>query len=124
MKKIILLVIVMSINIASDFKDVRVLEHIDSKSEMNKYMKSISKDLGVKCSHCHNMNNKSENTPEKDIAREMILLTKHINQMLNNKENDITLEDMNVGSKKKNSSVVVTCWTCHKGNLNVENIRP
>ena len=124
MKKIILLVIVMSINIASDFKDVRVLEHIDSKSEMNKYMKSISKDLGVKCSHCHNMNNKSENTPEKDIAREMILLTKHINEMLNNKENDITLEDMNVGSKKKNSSVVVTCWTCHKGNLNVENIRP
>ena len=124
MKKNILLVIVMSINIASDFKDVRVLEHIDSKSEMNKYMKSISKDLGVKCSHCHNMNNKSENTPEKDIAREMILLTKHINQMLNNKENDITLEDMNVGSKKKNSSVVVTCWTCHKGNLNVENIRP
>ncbi len=124
MKKIILLVIVMSINIANDFKDVRVLEHIDSKSEMNKYMKSISKDLGVKCSHCHNMNNKSENTPEKDIAREMILLTKHINQMLNNKENDITLEDMNVGSKKKNSSVVVTCWTCHKGNLNVENIRP
>jgi len=124
MKKIILLVIVMSINIASDFKDVRVLEHIDSKSEMNKYMKSISKDLGVKCSHCHNMNNKSENTPEKDIAREMILLTKHINQMLNNNENDITLEDMNVGSKKKNSSVVVTCWTCHKGNLNVENIRP
>ena len=87
-------------------------------------MKSISKDLGVKCSHCHNMNNKSENTPEKDIAREMILLTKHINQMLNNNENDITLEDMNVGSKKKNSSVVVTCWTCHKGNLNVENIRP
>ena len=124
MKKIILLVIVMSINIGSDFKDVRVLEHIDSKSEMNKYMKSISKDLGVKCSHCHNMNNKSENTPEKDIAREMILLTKHINQMLNNNENDITLEDMNVGSKKKNSSVVVTCWTCHKGNLNVENIRP
>ena len=124
MKKIILLVIVMSINIANDFKDVRVLEHIDSKSEMNKYMKSISKDLGVKCSHCHNMNNKSENTPEKDIAREMILLTMHINQMLNNKENDITLEDMNVGSKKKNSSVVVTCWTCHKGNLNVENIRP
>ena len=124
MKKNILLIIVMSINIASDFKDVRVLEHIDSKSEMNKYMKSISKDLGVKCSHCHNMNNKSENTPEKDIAREMILLTKHINEMLNNKENDITLEDMNVGSKKKNSSVVVTCWTCHKGNLNVENIRP
>lgn len=124
MKKNILLIIVMSINIASDFKDVRVLEHIDSKSEMNKYMKSISKDLGVKCSHCHNMNNKSENTPEKDIAREMILLTKHINQMLNNNENDITLEDMNVGSKKKNSSVVVTCWTCHKGNLNVENIRP
>ncbi len=124
MKKNILLIIVMSINIASDFKDVRVLEHIDSKSEMNKYMKSISKDLGVKCSHCHNMNNKSENTPEKDIAREMILLTQHINKMLNNKENDITLEDMNVGSKKKNSSVVVTCWTCHKGNLNVENIRP
>ena len=44
----------------SHFKNLQVLD-INSKSEMRKYMKSISKDLGIKCSHCHNMDDKSLN---------------------------------------------------------------
>ena len=44
--------------IPSDFENVNVLD-ITSKTELKKYMKSISKDLGVKCKFCHNMNDKS-----------------------------------------------------------------
>ena len=41
----------------SEFKNVKVLD-IQSRSEMKTYMKSIAKDLGIKCSHCHNMDDK------------------------------------------------------------------
>ena len=64
-----------------EFKNVQVLE-INSKSEMRAYMKSIAKDLGVKCSHCHNMDDKSLDNPVKNKAREMIILTRQINDFL------------------------------------------
>ena len=49
--KVILLV---SLSFSSTFENVKVLD-IESRSAMKKYMKSISKDLGVKCSYCHDM---------------------------------------------------------------------
>jgi len=108
--KVILLV---SVAFSSTFENVKVL-NIESRSEMKKYMKSISKDLGVKCSYCHDMDDKSLDNPVKDIAREMIILTRQINSYLN---------DINKNEEEK-SVVSVTCWTCHKGNLHVEEERP
>ena len=96
----------------SEFKNVTVLD-ITSKSEMRKYMKSISKDLGVKCSYCHNMDDKSLDTPEKDITREMIKLTRYLNDLLNNEKEDTT-----------NHATYVTCWTCHYGKTQPASIRP
>ena len=49
-----------------DFKNLKVLD-IKSKSKMKKYMKEISKDLGVKCSHCHDLDDKSIDNDEKEI---------------------------------------------------------
>ena len=99
--------------IADDFINVKVLD-IQSRSKMKKYMKSISKDLGVKCSYCHDMDDKSLDTEHKEIAREMIILTRQINSYLN---------DINKNEEEK-SVVSVTCWTCHKGHPEVEEERP
>jgi len=96
----------------SEFKNVKVLD-ITSKSELRKYMKSISKDLGVKCSYCHDMDDKSLDTPEKDITREMIKLTRYLNDLLNNEQEDTT-----------NHAIYVTCWTCHYGKTQPASIRP
>ena len=97
---------------ADTFKNVQILD-IESRSQMKKYMKSISKDLGVKCSYCHDMDNKSLDTPEKDITREMIKLTNYLNSLLNNQFTDST-----------STKTFITCWTCHYGSLHPSNKRP
>ena len=93
------------------FKNVKVLE-IKSRTELKKYMQSISKDLGVKCSYCHDMDDKSIDTPLKDITREMIKLTKYLNDILNVEIPDTT-----------HHKTFVTCWTCHHGKTMPENTR-
>tara|TARA_B100001758_G_C18359112_1_gene584576 strand:+ start:1187 stop:1531 length:345 start_codon:yes stop_codon:yes gene_type:complete len=110
---LISIILLISFITASPFENVTVLD-IESRSEMKKYMKSISKDLGVKCSYCHDMDDKSLDNPIKDISREMIILTRQINTYLNE-----------INKNEENKSVVtVTCWTCHKGNPHVEEERP
>ena len=97
---------------SDDLKNIQVLD-ITSNREMKKYMKSITKDLGAKCKSCHIMDDKSLDTPAKEIAREMILLTRRINEFL------LTIENP---AEEKISPV--TCWTCHKGSFEVEHTRP
>ena len=110
---LIRVILLLSFSFSSTFENVKILD-IESRSEMKKYMKSISKDLGVKCSYCHDMDDKSLDNPVKDTAREMILLTRQINSYLN---------DINNNDKEK-SVVSITCWTCHKGHPGVEEERP
>jgi len=110
--KLFIYIILFSLIFSDDLKNVQVLD-ITSNREMKKYMKSISKDLGTKCKSCHIMDDKSLDTPEKDIAREMMILTRHINEIL------LTIENEN---HEKISPV--TCWTCHKGSFEVEQTRP
>jgi len=113
--KIFLLFSILGVVVSDDFKNLQVLD-IKSKSEMRKYMKKISKELGVKCSHCHDMDDKSLDTPEKEISREMIVLTRQINDYL------FSISQQDTMHNKKQS--LVSCWTCHKGNLKVENKKP
>ena len=112
MKSLIITMILLTFVFSNTFKNVQILD-IESRSEMKKYMKSISKDLGVKCSHCHNLDDKSLDTPEKDITREMIKLTNYLNSLLNKQLVDST-----------NNKTFITCWTCHYGNLEPANKRP
>ena len=113
--RLVLIIFFITLIFPNDFRNLKVL-NIDSKGEMKKYMKSISKDLGVKCSHCHDMDDKSLDTPEKEIAREMIILTRQINEYL------LSIEKQDTTAKK--NQTVVSCWTCHKGSLEVEKQRP
>ena len=111
--KILIFISAFSFSISSNvFKNVKVLD-IESRSEMKKYMKSISKDLGVKCSYCHDMDDKSIDTPEKEITREMIKLTKYLNSLLNDQLAD-----------SSSIKTFISCWTCHYGNLSPANKRP
>ena len=112
MKFILINILFISFLYTDDFENVQILD-FESKRDLNKYMKSIGKDLGVKCSHCHNMDDKSIDTPAKDITREMMKLTRYLNTLLNSDFSD-TL----------NKKTYVTCWTCHHGNLEPEHTRP
>ena len=110
-----LIIIFLASNLfGNDFINVKVLD-IKSRSEMKRYMKSISKDLGVKCSYCHDMDDKSLDNEHKEITREMIILTRQINDLLNLGANQDTT---------KKSDLSITCWTCHKGSTHVEKQRP
>ena len=81
----------LSMLISSDFKNVRLLE-FTSNTELKKYMKSIQKDLGVKCKYCHNMDDKSIDTPHKEKAREE--LQRRDNAFLERKEKFQKLEEI------------------------------
>ena len=109
--RILILTFFLSTIIADDFTNVTVLD-IKFRSDMKRYMKRISKDLGVKCSYCHDMDDKSLDTPKKDITREMIKLTHYLNDLLNIEKKDTI-----------NHTTYVTCWTCHYGKTQPASIR-
>ena len=94
-----------------NFSNVTELD-FTSKSEMKKYMKQISKDIGVKCSFCHDLDDKSLDTENKKIGREMIQLTRYLNKVLNKSDDP------------KDHKTYVTCWTCHHGKVEPEHKRP
>jgi hypothetical protein len=79
------------------WKDLQVLPKNISKDELKKIMKSMSKDLGVDCSFCHEEPNMEKETNKKKLAREMMQMTSDINKKY-------------PATMKK-----VTCWTCHRG---------
>ena len=97
----------------SNGKDLQIL-NFKSKRDLNKYMKRISKDLGVKCSFCHDMNDKSIDTKNKLIAIEMIKMQQQINKILFSELTD---------SIYQNHEKQVSCWTCHRGQKKPEFIQ-
>ena len=94
------------------------LQFLDFESERNlkKYMKSISKDLGVKCKFCHDLNDKSIDTDHKIIAREMMLM-----QMDLNKSFFALLGD---SLDVHDDISQISCWTCHRGSKYPQTIKP
>ena len=115
MKYIIVNILLLSFICSNTFKNVKVLE-IESRTEMKKYMKSISKDLGVKCSFCHDLNNKSIDTDHKLIAREMMKMQKDLNKQYFAMIGDSLL--------KHENTLQISCWTCHRGNKEPQLFRP
>ena len=112
MKYLLISALLLCLIYPNDLKNVQLLD-IKTRSEMKKYMKQISKELGVKCSHCHDMDDASIDTKEKEIAREMIKLTQYLNTSFNT-----------VFAEHKDYKPYVSCWTCHRGNLNPEHVKP
>jgi hypothetical protein len=96
-------------------KNNQVLE-FDSERDLKKYMKSISKDLGVKCNFCHDLNDKSIDTPHKKIARGMM-------QMQNNLNNSF-FAHLGDSLDVHDDIPQISCWTCHRGSKNPQTIKP
>ena len=78
-------------------KNLQVLPKDTPKAELKKMMKGIASALGVQCDFCHNLDDMSQDTEHKKIAREMMKMTAAINK------------DHFAGKPK------VGCVTCHNG---------
>ena len=95
---IVIIFSVTSLSFAKKYKNIKVLNDL-SKKEIKMYMKSISKDLNVKCKFCHDMKDKAKDTKIKQIAREMMIMQNNLNKTFFSGE----------------QAAQITCWTCHRG---------
>ena len=93
---------------------LQVLE-FESHRDLTKYMKSVAGDLGVKCQFCHDLNDKSIETPHKKIAREMMKMQKNLNESFFTGLAD-TLHN-------HGETAAISCWTCHRGAKHPELIK-
>ena len=107
------LIIIFSIG-TGQLKNLQVLD-FESERELKKYMKTIGKSLGVKCSFCHDINDKSIDTPHKVVAREMIKMQIDLNKHFFNQIGDSLLQSEN--------ALQISCWTCHRGTKEPQLIR-
>ena len=96
-------------------KNLQVLD-FESVRDLKKYMKTIQKNLGVKCTFCHNINDKSIDTEHKIIAREMMKMQIDLNKRFFAQIGDSLL--------KHENTLQISCWTCHRGNKKPQLVRP
>ncbi len=80
-------------------QNLKVLK-FKTMNETKQYMKTVAKDLGVKCNYCHDLNKFSDDSNQhKRIARSML-------KMMTGLNNDFfTWKDARQ----------IRCWTCHQG---------
>ena len=120
MKKLIAFFIILSVftshgRMQDSPKNLQILM-FDTERDLKKYMKSISKDLGVKCTFCHDLNDKSFDTDHKLIAREMMKMQKNLNKQYFAMIGDSLL--------KHENTLQISCWTCHRGTKEPQLVRP
>jgi len=120
MKNMILLLtmlfIVSSLGLMQDKPNNLQVLDFESERALKKYMKSISKDLGVKCKYCHDLNDKSIETEHKKIAREMIQMQMDLNKSFFALRGDsLDVHD---------DIPLISCWTCHRGSKHAQTIKP
>lgn len=95
---------------AADHRNLQVLSPNITREQLLATMRTFTRGLGVGCAHCH-VNNGTEAEPEfdfasdakheKDVARQMLIMTRQIN------EDHISRVNVYGAS--------VTCMTCHRG---------
>ena len=120
MKKLIqfclIFTVVISLGIMQEKpKNLQVLD-FESIRDLKKYMKTIQKHLGGKCTFCHNINDKSIDTEHKTIAREMMKMQIDLNKRFFAQIGDSLL--------KHENTLQISCWTCHQGSKQPQLIRP
>ena len=96
-------------------KNLQVLD-FESVRDLKKYMKTIQKNLGVKCTFCHDINDKSIDTEHKIIAREMMKMQIDLNKGFFAQIGDSLLKHENTPQ--------ISCWTCHRGSKKPQLLQP
>lgn len=105
-----------------EFKNLKVLPQNITHDELIATMRAFSRSLGVRCDACHvaipgeanKFDFASDAKPEKNIARQMVLMTRNINS------NYIAKLAGDPGEKFDD----VTCYTCHRGHPHPETTPP
>ena len=120
MKKLIqfclIFTVVISLGIMQEKpKNLQVLD-FESVRDLKKYMNTIQKNLGVKCTFCHDINDKSIDTEHKIIAREMMKMQIDLNKSFFAQIGDSLL--------KHENTLQISCWTCHRGSNEPQLVRP
>lgn len=90
--------------------NLKVLPKNISEEELTNVMKGFNAALGVKCNHCHTpkangekgLNFADDGNPNKNIARDMMKMTKKINKKYFNEPHQGIIQNIN-------------CATCHNG---------
>ncbi len=80
-------------------KNLKVLK-VTNGPEVIQIMRTFTAGLGVQCDHCHVKGNfASDDNPKKEVARQMISMAMEIN------------------AKFHDGKMHVTCYTCHRGEV-------
>ena len=94
------------------YKNLKVLPKNINKQQMDSVMHHFTGSLGVKCNYCHvyneaqkSMDFASDANENKGVARDMMRMTKKINQKYFDVKNIKSLE----------ADLEMTCYTCHNG---------
>ncbi len=94
------------------YKNLKVLPKDITKNEMDTIMKHFTMALGVKCNFCHTFNTEakamdfaSDANKHKDMARNMMRMTKKINKKYFEFSSYSNIA----------TSLTITCNTCHNG---------
>jgi hypothetical protein len=142
------------------FTNLKILPKDISEHDLDSVMHHFSASLGVKCNFCHvvdtvakKMDAASDVKPQKDIARQMMLLSIDINKnyfrnidqhdmgndhdmnknmphdsaMIRDQNMDKNKEHMDTGMVVEPSKYMlrsVTCFTCHRGSPHPESKTP
>jgi hypothetical protein len=139
------------------FTNLQILPKDISEHDLDSVMHHFSLSLGVKCNFCHVVNEEakkwdmaSDDKPEKNIARKMMLMSIDINKnyfknteehmdhdsamkVMDHDSAMVKEHDMDKEHKMDTSLVMesskymlrsVTCYTCHRGNSHPETIAP
>jgi len=96
----------------SVYKDIQILKDVPAESLLNIMNKGFSNALGVGCDHCHNTSDWASNEKNaKQIAREMMVMSGQIRDMITN------IEEI------ESENATINCYTCHRGEI-VPALRP
>jgi len=83
------------------FANLQVLPETIERDELILYMRTISRSLGVRCAHCHDMSEDyaTDDVAAKIVAREMMRLVGEFNAL----------------TSQRPDATAVTCYMCHRG---------
>ncbi len=96
-----------------EFENLMLLDEDISKDDLKGIMKGFTEQLGVKCSHCHVLDEYDKDDNEhKIVARQMIRLVGHMRTNASEYFKEGTEENQ------------IGCWTCHRGEAEIDGFFP
>ncbi len=120
-----------------EWKNLKILPQDISKDGLDSVMHQFTASLGVKCNYCHagnpaehRMDFASDEKPEKQIARKMMLMSIDINKNHFQQMADMMKKDDDKMAVSTDTAAVsymlkyVTCYTCHHGEAHPKNKPP